>query len=133
MNEDQREEFIGTVVRLMRLTRENKITWRRERPRSDATDYAPTLVAEVSGLRFQLEDARRRVERADLFGNVDEVMADALRGRLSYRLVISEQEANKVLVSPPMQAASDLAAIVERHLTPEVKLSDVNRRLDEVL
>ena len=137
MSEDRQneiDEFTGTAVRLMRLTRENKISWRKERENpgaSDSAEYDPTLTTEINGLHFRLEDAYRRMRHIT---DKLEVTSGAQNwGEEAYRLVVFDEEAGEEIVSPPMQAASDLAAIVKRHISSRIKPSDVNRRLDEVL
>ena len=122
-------DFVDTLVRLMRLTDEGKITWKEEPevPQTSAlAPLAPTLTTEVNGLRFRLEDARRRLN--PLEKNYERLVSNLW---LRYRLVIlDEQREDEPVVSPPLQAATDLADSIRGG---KGRLGDINRRLDEVL
>ena len=113
--------FVETAVRLMRLTRHKKIGWREEIGEPDRALFAPTLTGEVNGLRFWLEDARRRIQPS-------EAGYEWSPSYLRYRLVILDGE--EEVVSPPSQAASDLASIIRDE---RGRLIEINRRLDEML
>ena len=132
---DEVDEFTGTAVRLMRLTRENKIEWQRE---------GTSLATEFGGFRFRLEEVRRQSDQVGSviggFSSIDRAyMSMGIALPKDYRLVVFDEESEEELVSPPMKAARDLAAIVEKRFAAEarkikeMKFSDVNRRLDETL
>lgn len=130
-HKDEIDEFTGTAVRLMRLTREGKISWRMEASKPGRfSKYAPTMEAEINGLHFRLEDVGRRADNPiEMHFPAEESPA---RLKSSYRLVVIDEEANEEIVSPPMQAARDLAALVKSRAS-KINLSDINRRLDEAL
>ena len=115
--------FVETVIRLMRLTRHKKIEWREETGEPDRASFAPTLTGEVSGLRFWLEDARRRIQPSEAGYDWSPSYQ-----RCRYRLVILNGEDEIVL--PPSQAASDLASIIRDE---RGRLIEINRRLDEMM
>lgn len=143
-------DFVGTIVRLMRLTHQGKLEWYKEASASDSSfvmlrgdGLAPTYTAEIGTLHFSLKDASRRPE----FGKTSTggvrlgeeyilVTPDAISLRPfdkapTYRLVITDQMNDEVIVSPPLQAVDDLAAIVRGY--DEEKLEEINRRLDAEL
>ena len=117
----EESDFVGTIVRLMRLTRQDKLEWHRTTPSSPADGLAPTYTAEIKNMHFCLEDSRRRPES----------VLDSFRVAPSYRLIISDLEKDVEIVSPPLQAANDLAAIVGGY--DLVQLEEINRRLDAEL
>ena len=121
-------DFVGTIVRLMRLTHQRKLEWYREASASDSPfvmlrgdTFTPTYTAEIKNMHFCLEDSRRRPES----------VLDSFRVAPSYRLIISDLEKDVEIVSPPLQAANDLAAIVGGY--DLVQLEEINRRLDAEL
>ena len=143
-------DFVGTIVRLMRLTHQRKLEWYREASASDSPfvmlrgdTFTPTYTAEIKNLHFSLEDASRRSEFGKTFDHKDNVHSDILKGvsilgagfsfgkAPRYRLVITDQINDEMIVSPPLQAVDDLAAIVRGY--DEEKLEEINRRLDAEL
>ena len=141
-------DFVGTIVRLMRLTHQRKLEWYREASASDSPfvmlggdTFTPTYTAEIKNLHFSLEDVSKRSEFGKTFDHKDNVHSDILKGVLGsdisfgkaprYRLVITDQINDEVIVSPPLQAVDDLAAIVRGY--DEEKLEEINRRLDAEL
>ena len=135
-------EFTGTLARLGRLTHQGKISWQKVAgevgERSFTPPLYPALVSEAIGLRFHLEDERLRL------GPYEPDGAWLREGRwLRYRLVISETGHGVPLVSPPMQAATDLAADVlgetfdvgdaRGRIPSPAWFAGIQRQLDEVL
>ena len=129
---DEIDEFTGTAVRLMHLTRENKVEWRKE---------GTSLVTEFGGFRFRLEEVKRPLDHPL---SLTSPLGSGLAGigmfpSKDYRLVVLDEETEEELASPPMKAARDLASIVEKRFAAEerkareMKFGDVNRRLDEAL
>ena len=111
-------DFTSTIIRLMRLTHQGKLEWSTP---VDGHGLAPTYTAKLKNLHFRLEHVGRHPESVlDPFGLV-----------LLYRLVISDVEKKEEIVSPPIQAANDLAAIIRGY--DEGKLEEINRLLDAEL
>ena len=135
-------DFIDTIVRLIRLTHQEKLVWVKEE--SGNTLLAPTYTAEINGLRFSLEDARDHPAFSEVQNHKDVSLLDAalsgatfgdvLFGSLRapvYRLVITDLWKDEVIVSPPLLAADDLVVIIRGYDLE--KLEEINRRLDAEL
>ena len=128
-------DFVGTVVRLMRLTREGKLEWHRATSPSPGDGLVPAYTAEIGNLRFSLEDVRNRSTAFAYTGTSDVSGTVAVgvysRKAPNYRLIISDLEKREEIVSPPLQVADDLAAVVRGY--DQDKLEEINRRLDAEL
>ena len=136
MKEDHKEDadgFTGTIVRLMRLSREGKLDWKTEfGARGSFPRSAPSYIAEFGQLRFRLEDVSKTVDPS-LAQEVARA-ARAIAGESVapyYRLVIEDLDSGEKLTSPPLQAANDLASLIKQGHSS--RLYDINRRLDLAL
>ena len=106
-------DFVSTIVRLMRLTRQGKLEW------STQDGLVPSYFAKIKNLNFKLEHVGHR--------SMDPLVGVVPR----YRWVISDLEKEEEIVSLHLRAANDLAAIVRGY--DEIKLEEVNRLLDAEL
>jgi hypothetical protein len=123
----ERAAFLDTLKQILRLTREHKIAWQRiNRPRRNGATSPPAYRGRYQELEFRLRpDAVSTAAPSDPFGDETEDLAG-----FAYTLHIRDHADGSVVVSPPMEAVTDVARVIQRRLASHgEKLHRINERL----